>query len=501
MSRFLSSSHLFTAALLALFAYLVYAWTPIHNGDVAEYTLTTVAFANHGTPGIRLSDLEEGQRRLPELAYSYSEIDSDLKHQPGILHLPFAKGRHGQIYTIHFFAYSALAAIPYKLLPLVGIDPFKCYLALNLSFVVLLGVTLRQVLGNSIKAAFALGLFLTGGIWAYLRWTSPEVMSAAALLSALLLFCTGASLRAAFLTAIGALQNPSIILTFAFLPLTRLVWCYQPQQSWRARLIDAVMGWRGVAALLSGALVALMAPLWNLMHFGVPSLIAQTSTSLDFVSWVRLHSIFFDLSQGMLIGVPALVALLMLWSCHHVAHRNWAVLALSLALMLVLVLPALPVMNWNSGAQGIMRYAVWAAMPLLFALVWQLRERKSWLWLAPAIITLSLQIMVTSALGSFRYVEFSPWAEGVMIHAPSLYNPEPELFAERIRQRDEYFHEDEIYTFSKAGTVYKTMYHSTNVKAAVQLCGEHATLAKDNNIVATVRGWRYINGSIRCKKS
>ena len=184
MVRLLSSSRFFAALLFAVCAYVVHSWIPIHNGDVAEYTLTTLAVANHGTPDVRLSDLREGQRRLPELATAYSEIDKDIQQQPGGVHLPFAKGLGEKIYAIHFFAYSALAAIPFKLLPLAGLDPFKCYLVVNIGFVALLGLALRRALGDNLKAACALGLFLTCGVWSYLRWTSPEVMSAAALLHA-----------------------------------------------------------------------------------------------------------------------------------------------------------------------------------------------------------------------------------------------------------------------------------------------------------------------------
>lgn len=513
MLQLLRSSRFFTAALLALFAYLLHSWVPIHNGDIAEYTLTTVALASHGSPDVRPDDVRQARLLAPGLAPAYAQIDEELRGQPGEVHLPFAKGLGGRVYAIHFFAYSALAAVPFKLLPLAGIDPFKCYLALNLACVVMLGLALRRLFGDNLKAACALGLFLTGGVWAYLRWTSPEVMSAAALLTALILFCTGAPLRAGLLAALGALQNPSIILAFGFMPLLRLALAQAQQgqpgqqgqapQPWRARLADAVQGRRGAAGLALGGVLALGAPLWNQIQFGVPSIIGQVFTRPYLFNLSRLHSMFLDLSQGMLIGIPAIAVLLLAWGWS--GRRRDAGLpaadggnatrlaAACAAMTLALVLPALPVINWNSGAQGVMRYAVWASMPLLFALCWQLRARRGWRWLPPVLAVLALQVGVTRALGDFRYVEFSPLARRVMEHAPGLYNPDPELFAERITHRDEYYNESDIYIYRYKGVATKALYHTGNSGVAAALCGPGRALAADNDIVDATLGWRYLN--------
>ncbi|MBV6320423.1 hypothetical protein [Duganella violaceipulchra] len=501
MRRLISSSSFYTAALLACLLYLLSAWPAVHNGDVAEYTLTTLAVANHGTPDIRLADLEEGQRRLPWLAYDYSEIDRNLKHQPGIVNLPFAKGSGDKIYAAHFFAFSALAAVPFKLLPLAGMDPFKCYLALNLCCVFILGLSLRRLLQDNLKALCMLGLALTCGIWAYLRWTTPETMAVAALLSALALFSSGAPLRASLLAALGAMQNPSIVFVFGWMPLLRLALDYQPGRPWRAQLGEAVQGARGLACLAGGALLGLTPMLWNQLNFGFPSLIGHIYTRSDFVSLTRLHSLFFDLSQGMIIGLPAVALLLLAWSVRLRGQPAPAagllrLLAACALLTLMLALPTLGVVNWNSGAQGVMRYATWIAMPLLFALAMQLRARRR--WLAPVLAVLLLQIGVSDVLGRFRYVEFSPLARRVLEHAPQLYNPEPELFAERIKHIDNYFDEPEVYAYRYHERVTKTLYHDGTPAAIVKLCGEGGALSPDNAYVDSTRGWRYINGEVKC---
>lgn len=499
MKRLLNSPWLLAALLLALAYAGLTRYDPVHNGDIAEYTLTTVAFANHGTPEIRPDDLRHCLQALPAMAGAYASLSHDLTEHKTALTMPFVYGRGGGIYAIHFFAYSALAAPAYRLLPQFGLPAFKCYQAVNLAMVVLLGLSLRRLFRDNLKALLGVALFLACGSWPYLRWSSPEVMSAAALLSALVLFCTGAPLRAGLLAALGALQNPSIVFALLLAPLLRYTVLDADGLPPRQRALAALQGRRGLAGLGLGAALALAAPLWNLWQFGVPSVIAAVFTRAEFASLTRLHSLFFDLSQGMLIAVPALLLLLAGWALVRPgdgARAPWLLPACAL-LMLAMALPALPVINWNSGAQGMMRYAVWASAPLLFAALWQMRTRRG--WLPPLLLVLLCQARVSYALERYVYLDFSPLAGWVLQHAPQLYNPEPEIFAERSKHRDDYFDEPEIYTFSYRGQATKTLYHAATQARLRKLCGPQAELAPDNHYADSTRGWRYINGSVRCR--
>jgi hypothetical protein len=44
----------------------------------------------------------------------------------------------------------------------------------------------------------------------------------------------------------------------------------------------------------------------------------------------------------------------------------------------------------------------------------------------------------------------------------------------------------------------KTMYHRQNPAADEQLCGAGRVLAPGNRSTDADRGWRYINGPVRC---
>jgi hypothetical protein len=491
----LRSPWLFVAVLGAVLLQLFFLYGPLHNGDTTEYTLTTIAIANHASPDIRLRDIEDGLRQLPNMRYTYQLLIEDMSGPKVAVDLPFLYGRQHQVYSVHFFAFSALAAIPYKLALLAGLPPFSCYYIVNLFCLLLLGLSLRRLSGGNLPALAGVALFLACGGWLYLRWTSPELMSAAALLAGMALFCANAPLRGGLLIGAAALQNPSIGAALAFMPLLRLAMHGRAGQDWRSLAGVALQGRRGCAGLLLGLATAALAPLWNLYQFGYLSAIAHYYTRPDYISLLRLHSLFFDLSQGMILAVPALLALLLLWTWRGRVGGRW-LLAGCCALMLVMALPALPVVNWNSGAQGIMRYAFWAAMPLLFALLWQWRERAVW---QPAMaLVLVLQAYAMRALEDYHYTAFSPLAMSVMKHAPALYNPEPELFGERVQHSDSFIQENQVYTVEFEGHPLKTMYHADTPEAQVKLCGPGGRVAPQQRHTDSTRGWRYIDGPVKC---
>ena len=64
--------------------------------------------------------------------------------------------------------------------------------------------------------------------------------------------------------------------------------------------------------------------------------------------------------------------------------------------------------------------------------------------LALLFVVLVQSIAMLSAR-SYGYIEFSPPAKWVMQHAPGLYHPEPEIFAERLGHHDNYIYPDQIH--------------------------------------------------------
>jgi hypothetical protein len=468
------------AIMLAVFLLLACVLArPKHYGDIQEYTLTTVALANHATPDIRLQDVAEARARLPEYAALYGAVEAGIKSGAGAPQAGVLRARDGY-YAMHFFAYPALAAVPYTLLRAIHVDPFRCYQLVNSAAVLVLGLALFRLFGTARRATLGLLLYLVCGGMLYWQWSSPETFSATGLLAGLVLFCTGAPVAGGLLAGLGATQNPPLILFCAFAPLLRGVLAK-----------GASINRREIAGLIACAVLALLPAAFDLVEFGTPSIIGELATDPSLVTAGRLHSFFFDLDQGVVLGIPALAMALLLWR----GRDRHTLLACAFAV--AMALPSLAATNWNSGSAGIMRYALWASMPLLFAFLWQLSLAPHWPR-ALVIAVLAGQALAMAHARSYTYIEFSPVAKLVMSVAPGWYNPEPEIFVERTEHRDAVGDPGKPFTWTAAGGVAKTLYDTHDQSAFNQLCGPGRNLSPTNRFADAGHGWRYINGPVRC---
>jgi hypothetical protein len=162
------------------------------------------------------------------------------------------------------------------------------------------------------------------------------------------------------------------------------------------------------------------------------------------------------------------------------------------------MLPSLAIANWNSGAAGVMRYAFWASMPILLVLLLRLRAQAAWPALAVACLVL-LQAGAMLHASSYAYTRFSPLAKMALAHASYWYHPEPEIFAERAGNHDNYMWPEKIYVYEEPGQVRKTLYCPADARSDAMLCGEGKVPGPDNRYTESTHGWRYIDGPVRCR--
>jgi hypothetical protein len=491
----------FPVILLLCLAALLALTTVRLGGDVVEYTTETVALASHGSPDIRLADIERTRQLAPPLTEPLRLLEQGMRKGDQELYAAFVRGREGKVYPIHFFGYPALAALPYAVLERLHVNPLRAFQVVNYLAIFILGLALRRFFGSSRKAALGLLLFILCGGCLYANWTSPECLSAAGLLSALLLLLSGAPVAAGLLGGVASLQNPTIVFFFAFGPLLKLWLEYRRGERFGANLKSQLTP-ANLAGLALGLAVFALPLLFNLVQFGVPNIIAKKFSDPHLVGAARLVSFYFDLNQGMILAIPGVLAALALWGW---AREGWGrggasrqaagTLALCLLFTLALALPALAVLNWNSGAAGVMRYAFWAAMPLLLALLLRLRANAS--WPAPLVLGLALAQGASMAhAASYAYVQMSPLARLVLKVAPQWYHPEPEIFAERMGHNDDYIRPGKVYAFD-TGKLTKTLFYPVDPASAAQLCGGGVP-APDNAYTDSAYGWRYIDGPVRC---
>jgi hypothetical protein len=144
-----------------------------------------------------------------------------------------------------------------------------------------------------------------------------------------------------------------------------------------------------------------------------------------------------------------------------------------------------------------MRYAFWAAMPLLYVLLLRLRGMPRWPVLPLLLLGLA-QLGAMAHARTYGYVEFSPAAKAVLERFPQWYHPEPEIFAERQFGNDDYIKPEFVYVRRVDGKAVTTLFNTQQPGIEEKLCGPGKRLAADNVTADTTRGWRYLHGEPRC---
>jgi hypothetical protein len=483
---FLSGSRSFGIVLFAILLSIFCFKKEKKIGDFTEYGIMTIAVASHGTPDIRLSDVEQAKHLNPEPDYFafYEELGKGIQKDATVPVVGFYRGHDARFYSLHFFTHSALAAIPFIAFKAMGIPPFKCYLFVNLAFVFILGMACFGFFKSGTRAVLAMVLFAFCGGALYWDWSSPELMTAASLLAGLLFYFSGRPIAAGVLAGLASMQNPSLVFFAGFAPL--LAFAY------RRTLPSA----REFAALAIVVLLFSLTVLFNLVTFGVPSILAATSTDFHLIGGTRLHSLFFDLNQGMLIGIPGLFAAL---AAILLFGKSASVRLLACCIVLFAIAMAIPAMtphNWNSGATGMMRYASWAAMPILFGCLLYARDHKVSGTLIAALLL--VQIGATWMEQQYSHVQFSPLARFFLGHFPSAYNPAFEIFSERLANAEAFVPKDSVLYYTDNGKVTKIAFNLENSQAGQKLCGKNKALSPDNHVTVVDNGWAYLNTKPVC---
>jgi hypothetical protein len=180
-------------------------------------------------------------------------------------------------------------------------------------------------------------------------------------------------------------------------------------------------------------------------NFGVFSLITQDGyIDKNLIGLERVYSALFDLNQGIIVGFPGIIVggmfIILIRAFNALSSKKRFCFDLSDWLVLVffvILLPTLGQVNWNSGHEVFMRYGFWTSMPLL---VW-LAVNVTQLGKVPQSFILGVILLlqlIPHTLFLFRsqwnigYNSMMPYIGWVFKHLPDLYNPEPEIFAERV---------------------------------------------------------------------
>jgi hypothetical protein len=402
---------MFVVVLAGFLAGLAFDSTPRRVGDAGEYVAMAMSLGRFSGPAVAPSDVE---------AFSYAV----WAHDHGFtLASPGLRGLDNRQDFAHFWFYPLLAAPFVRLAQAIGLHPNFGFATLN----ALLLLATAWVLLRRLDVASVL-LLVAGPIIWWLDKAHTEVFTFSMLAIGLTL------LREApwwTMVALGAAatQNPPFVVA---LGLT-LAWAVAVERRRDVRV------WTGAAA---GAGLALLHPLYYYSRLGIWSPL-RLAVLPHWPGMAELTSVLWDPNLGILVFAPiftlaliaGVVGLAIRAPGRLAAPEIWFAVALGAFFLFGFAQAG----NANSGATfNPSRYGLWLiplAVPLLaqFNDVWG--SDRTWLRVAAALALVWSSLLFQPRFQE-NYVKPSQLANWLWTRWPSLDNPLPEVFCERVSGRD-----------------------------------------------------------------
>lgn len=385
------------------------------QGDGWEYLLMVEAWVRHGSPDVREGDIAAVAGAVDAWLAATSGpttpgavravVDSEIAHR-------FVTTPGGQQLAVHFWLYPLVAVPARWVLDAAGAAPFNALVVTN---VVLVAAALAVVLvsglgGGGRRRTLAVLLLATPVVW-YVVFTGSEVFSWACAVMALVALERGRHGTSSALAALGATQHPAMA-PLALVPVA-------------LALVE-----RNTAAAMraaSGAAVTLLPLADYTWRFGRPGLLLAVNTAVGAVTLGRFVGLLTDLNVGLLPHVPVLLLALPLAAWHSLRSRD-AHRSLLLAALVAMMTVVQVQLNWNSAGMGLQRYLLWM-LPVVTWIVAGASTPHRRAWLAASVAT--SVVVLADWPAETNWLEHRPVARWVLRHAPRLYAPEFELFAER----------------------------------------------------------------------
>lgn len=383
------------------------------QGDAWEYLATAEALANHGSADIRPGDVHTMFERVDLWRPRESGARPAAEVYARELDHGFVTAPDGAVHARHFWMYSLFAVPAHMALEAVGAPAFNALIVTNAwMLAAALALVLLPGAGTGRdRLTFAALLLASPVVW-YVTFTGVEVFSWSLVIVAVVALDRQRHGTAAFAAGLAATQNPPLVLLAGVPVLLALR---------RGRRADAVRA-------LAGASIALLPVAWTEWHFGEPILIAAT-IDVGRISLARTATLIADLNVGLIAYAPWLLIALPLAVVRLVSRRDAIGLAVAVAMGGV-ALAVQSQLNWNTDGRGLMRYLLW----MLPAFTWLVfRESRQW-WrtgMATAAIATTVGIAVWDPPRDTSWLEHRALARAVLHHAPTLYEPDPEIFTER----------------------------------------------------------------------
>ncbi|WP_414752407.1 hypothetical protein [Anabaena sp. CCY 9910] len=502
---------------------------PIRQGDGYEYALILQGFFNHFSPDIREGDITslikivETQPSSYDVKVLQGTLEA-LRNGENEIYLGILKSTRGEYFGYHFWLYPLINLPAKAFLAVLGLNELKAFQLTNAIFIsfTLVYVLLFSRQSPLVRWVIAL-LYLAGCVFFYLRWPHPEVFIAASILISGCAFLEQRIYIAAIAATLATLQNPSVVFLLASILIFFVL------KNFKSNIVNNPLQFIKKHIWLALIAASSLFPYgFFYYHYQIPNLIAKRGfVNPSLISWERFTSTLFDLNQGLIVGFPGLMIGVLILLVYRVllvvikkkqpAFNQSDVLLVAFFLMLQ---PTLSQTNWNHGQEIFSRYAFWAAMALIVWVAANIDDVKGLLKYSLLPLMLILQLFPNELFfkrpWDGHYLKMKSQANWVLSNFPNWYNPEPEIFAERVREYERFGEaitpnqiDSPFIYVNKAGDIIKILVYRDFVNQTQErLCGTKGKLISRNpqdslekllaNISFNRQGWGYLNGNFRC---
>ncbi|HAT7514758.1 TPA: hypothetical protein N2N50_002759 [Kluyvera ascorbata] len=448
-----------TVIIVALFFYLKGRDFPI-TGDGHEYILMSQSLMNHGSPALRVEDVNDVISKFKAKSDDFNDQTLNCLKDPGCLSeesVPFFKSTKNEYFPWHFFGYSLLNLPSYVVFSFIKSSPTVSFVFTNMIFFLLAMYFLIFKLSEGLvyKAVVLSGLITIATIQ-YLKWNHPESVTLSLIVISLVLLKNRKYKKSALILAVCSMQNPPIAFSSLAVYIFGLLTMAKDDNDSKIKVLARSI-YRDIPFAIVCALLILAPSIFYLYNFNAPNLIlSKGSADYNLISIERVIGFYLDLNQGMVLLIPAFFICLPLF-CFSLfkKEKNVGRIVLSLFLIFLSIVSAIPstqTTNWNPGTFGILRYTYWNSVFIIFAiseLIYSF-DRK-WLVNSISVFVLASQTIVAYMQANNLwyakdYTYLSPVSTFVLENYPNLYNPHPEIILERTLHR-----EGDTLSFFKSG--------------------------------------------------
>ncbi|MFN4082754.1 MAG: hypothetical protein ACK4K9_03915 [Bacteroidia bacterium] len=486
---------------------LVYAFTqkPYPTGDAAEYIFMTEAFINHQSPDIRYEDFESFYRdqstksnwaemgkqdfflAIADTIKNFTTLNSNflLNHE----YIGFVGSEKRKVISIHFFIYPLLNVPVRLLLKPFKVEPLKVYQITNVLLFVLFicYVVFCFSFEPKVRTALFFMLLFSPAYW-YLGWVHADLMICIFTGLGLLLFYKQKPLTGMFLVALAGTQNQPLVFLLAYMGFVY----------WKEHNFKVFAAFKAIVACV----IILWPSLYNYIHFGKTSLISSSGyTGLQYVSFARIYGFFFDLNQGLIYALPFLLPYFI-----YIVIKQIIQLKINMNYLLILVVFAMVfsfsiLKLWNMGQAIVSRYAAWVAYIFIAFFIWQVSKgniKPKIVYFASAVQVLAF-LLLTPVPKNILIHEWNSdkmkWpSKWVLEYLPSMYNPDPDIFAMRVAAKNAEWADLPIYYFGSNQKIKKVLIRKGNPeKLYLPGIDSSLTLSLQQNAAYNKLGFAYIN--------